>query len=266
MLHNAAPIHLKGEFCAIHSVLKLIVQFYYIVVVCLKNLLLIPNCITNQSITIKINQKKTAVCLLSLLGLFLTQFNVDASIVQLNSERTYRLLTKTTIANTGITADLGFNSAGALSGFSEMGAGQSYGNTNVNYDVTKLAMPDAQLSYDALAAFSYTLDLTGLELARTLNPGIYNFDVTAALKGDLTKDRERDYAFQIRTTLGTIATSRIVLTNGASKENIFFNINEATAIGAAKELFGTFIGQIAITSGAGINIAERFILLKGRIQ
>jgi hypothetical protein len=55
------------------------------------------------------------------------QFNVDASIVQLNSERTYRLLTKTTIANTGITADLGFNSAGALSGFSEMGQDRNTG-------------------------------------------------------------------------------------------------------------------------------------------
>jgi type VI secretion system secreted protein VgrG len=207
----------------------------------------------------KINRKQTAAYLLSLF--FTLGFNVDASIVQLNSASSYGLLAKTNIFNTGLTevhADLGLDSAGGLHGFPP---GIVHGDTDINNDATQLALDDAHLAYDALAAFSYTQDLTGLNLARTLNPGIYNFDVTAALTGDLTLDGDGDYVFQIGTTFGISTASKIILINGASEQNIFFNIGSSSTIGAGAVLKGTFIAQTQINSGAGVDLDGRFIAL-----
>ena len=70
-----------------------------------------------------------------------------------------------------------------------------------------------------LAGLAVTSNLTGQDLGGlTLTPGVYNFDTSAQLTGELTLDFQGDanalFVFQIGSTLTTASNSVVRRTNG----------------------------------------------------
>lgn len=102
--------------------------------------------------------------------------------------------------------------------------------------------------------------MTGVDLGgQTLTAGVYNFNTSAQLTGQLTLNGQGNpnsvFIFNISNTLTTASNSTILLTNGAQGGNVFFRVGSSATLGTT----ATFVGQIlALTSitlntGAVIN-------------
>jgi hypothetical protein len=97
-------------------------------------------------------------------------------------------------------------------------------------------------------------DLGGL----TLNPGVYTCLTTGGIAagGTLTLDGEGFYIFQIGTTMTTAGLSNVVLVNGASANQIFWQCG-TTATFSGDTFYGTIVSGITITFAAGADLEGR---------
>jgi hypothetical protein len=111
------------------------------------------------------------------------------------------------------------------------------------------------------------MDLTGQDLGgMTLNPGIYNFDTSAALTGLLTLDGPGDYIFQIGSTLTTATYSSILLLNGADPfDSIFWQVGSSATIFVGTAFAGTILADASVTLQTGATLDGRAIALNGAV-
>ena len=205
----------------------------------------------------------------SILGFgFIWANSAQAATISLGAADGYAVLGGTAVTNKGasiITGDLGYGTT--VTGFP---VGSVSGTIRTGADLTA-AMIDAQaaraayialanlppgqnLTYAALASLSPNQNLTGLDLARTLNAGVYLFDTTAALTGNLSLDAQNisnaRFVFQIGSALNTAAISSVSLLNGADARNVFFLVGSSATLGAGTQFNGNILALAAITVGA----------------
>ncbi len=90
-------------------------------------------------------------------------------------------------------------------------------------------------------------DLVGL----TLTPGVYDFASSASLSGVLTLDGTGQYFFRIGSTLTTAGSSSILLINGASACNVFWNIGSSATLGTNSTFVGNILAYASITATTG---------------
>jgi hypothetical protein len=83
---------------------------------------------------------------------------------------------------------------------------------------------------------------------RTLNPGVYSCTTTAGIVAGqtLTLDGAGLYVFQIGTALTTATLSKVVLINGASADQIFWQVGTAATFGG-RLFYGNVVAGTAIT-------------------
>lgn len=130
--------------------------------------------------------------------------------------------------------------------------------TAISMGIAQVALNDAQLAWNALAAMPPGSDpgagqLGGLVLA----PGVYtaaggSFGITT---GDLTLDAQGDpnasWVFQMpisSLTVGLPATPRrVLLVNGALAKNVFWQVGSAARIEVASTMVGTIIAPAGVT-------------------
>lgn len=86
-----------------------------------------------------------------------------------------------------------------------------------------------QARADALTAYNTAQGLDGIESSatavldgQTIEPGVYHYDSSVSLAGNLTLSGAGTYVFQIGSTLITAVGSAVILTNGAVACDVYW--------------------------------------------
>ncbi|WP_138992274.1 ice-binding family protein [Larkinella sp. C7] len=145
-----------------------------------------------------------------------------------------------------ITGDIGTN-VGSISGFE---TATVTGSTRTQGSPESIqAATDVALAYSSLLAAPCNPTAIGVELGgQTLNPGV-SCQTSASpttLNGTLTLSGAGIFIIKLNSALVTGTNSNIVLTNGATVENVFFQINGAATLGTGSTFRGTIVALDAI--------------------
>ena len=206
------------------------------------------------------------VCILSM-----GSFARAQSAPPLGSAQNFAILAGTTVTNTGLTVvkgDLGVGPGTAVTGFPP---GTVIGGTIHSNDASATsAQADALTAFNALVAEPCGTNLTGSILgttpgAVTLSPGVYCFSSSAQLTGTLTLSGNGVYVFQIGTTLTTASASSVVLANGATAANVFWQVGSSATLGVNTILIGNIFANVSATVTAGSSVSGRIFALSGAV-
>ena len=189
----------------------------------------------------------------------------------LGSAQSFAVLGASTVTNTGptvITGDLGVSPGTAVTGFPP--GTVAGGSIHAGDAVATAAQADAHTAYAALVAESCGTNLTGETLgtspgAVTLSPGVYCFDSAAQLTGTLTLNGNGVYVFQIGSTLTTASNSSVVLANGATAGNVFWQVGSSGTLGTNTAFTGNLLALISETVTTGTSVAGRVFALTGAV-
>jgi hypothetical protein len=206
------------------------------------------------------------ICMLSMGSLAWAQ-----SAPPLASSQTFAVLGASTVTNTGptiVTGDLGVSPGTAVTGFPP---GTVTGGIIHAGDATALtAQADAHTAYAALVAEPCGTNLTGKILgtspgAVTLSPGVYCFNTSAQLTGTLTLTGGGVYVFQMGSTLTTASNSSVVLANGATGGNVFWQVGSSATLGTNTVFAGSILALISDTVTTGTSVCGRVFALTGAV-
>ena len=189
----------------------------------------------------------------------------------LGSAQSYAVLGGSTVTNTGpsvIGGDLGLSPGTAVTGFPP---GVVTGGAIHAADAAALSAQNSlTTAYNSAAGQSCTQDLTGQDLgAKTLTPGVYCFSTTAQLTGSLTLNAQGNAAavfiFKIGSTLTTASGASVVMINGGSQCNVFWQVGTSATLGTSTSLAGNILALSSITLTTGANVIGRALARNGAV-
>ncbi|GAB4031896.1 ice-binding family protein [Spirosoma jeollabukense] len=167
----------------------------------------------------------------------------------LGTASTFALFTATgALSNVGsstVVGDLGTND-GLYSGFN---TATITGQSHISDPTSASAAADVVTAYNSLVATPCTVILASPELGnQTLTSGVYcqNTALPSTLTGTLTLSGTGIFIIKLSSALVTATNSSIVLTNGATAANVFFQILGAATLGTGSTFKGTIIAEGAI--------------------
>ena len=179
----------------------------------------------------------------------------------------FTLFTKAgNVGNTGISGINGKigTDAGSVTGYA---LGIHIQDEEIANELTAQAALDLDAAYDALMLLPTTGTGSAAYLNETIYPGVYDISTAGALAGNIMIDAEGDpdaiFVFRFAGAFNIAAASKMILTNGAKRCNMFWiaGANVATGainIGASCEIKGVFIAHnAACNSGGGVFMAGR---------
>src|ERR1700680_4933817 len=177
--------------------------------------------------------------------------------ISLGTAATFGVLGASTVTNTGatvVTGDVGVWAGTSITGFPPGTIFPGSGSQHPGDPVAQQAQSDLTAAYNDAVGRSCPLanNLTGSILGSggtvlTLAPGVYCFNTTAQLTGDLVLNGAGVYIFQIGTTLTTASASSITLTNGASACGGWWQVGSSATLGTASSLAGNVLAFTSIT-------------------
>ncbi|WP_344394631.1 ice-binding family protein [Streptomyces vastus] len=175
---------------------------------------------------------------------------------------TYGVLGGQSVTNTGpsvVSGNLGVSPGSTVIGFPP---GTVLGTIHQGDAHAAQAQADLTAAYNDAAGQAPNDNLTGQDLGGlTLTPGVYKFDSSAQLTGDLTLDAEGDpnavWVFQIGSTLTTASDSNVNLINGASPCNVFWQVGSSATLGTGTDFVGTIMALTSITLNTDADINGR---------
>src|ERR1700682_5086241 len=189
----------------------------------------------------------------------------SAQNLSLGTAATFGALGASTVTSTGptvVTGDVGVWPGTSITGFPPGIIFLGSGSQHAGDPVAQQAQADLTTAYNAAVARPClpANNLTGMVLGSggavlTLPPGVYCFNTSAQLTGDLVLNGAGVYIFQIGTTLTTAAASSITLTNGASACGVWWQVGRSATLGTATSLAGNVLAlaSITLTTGANVN-------------
>jgi len=209
----------------------------------------------------------TAVALAGALAFASSVTMADDHTPHLGTAENYAILATSEITNTGATT---INGGLALTGTSVSGAPTVTGLYDVDNAAADLAWNDLGSAYGEAAAAVTTTNLTGQDLGTVgvLTPGVYTFDSSAQLTGNLTLDGGGQtnplFIFQTGSTLITAPGASVTLQNGAGACAIFWQVGSSATFDAATSFQGTVMAAVSITMNAGATIGDGGLNYGGR--
>lgn len=198
----------------------------------------------------------------------------QASAVNLATAGPFVVLGGSTVTNTGpsvLEGDLGVSPGTSLVGFGLPAVVK--GATHANNAVAANAQSDLTTAYEVAAGQPVPLgnELTGTNLgSRTLGPGAYSYATSAQLTGALTLDAAGDpsaqFVFEIGSTLTTASASSVLLTNGASPCNVYWQVGSSATLDTGTAFQGNLMALTDITLNKGASVIGRVLARNGQIE
>ena len=188
----------------------------------------------------------------------------------LGSAQSYAVLGGSTVTNTGpsvIGGDLGLSPGTSITGFPP---GTVTGTTHAADAAALSAQTSLTTAYNTAAGQSCTQDLTGQDLGgKVLIPGVYCFSTSAQLTGSLTLNGQGNAAavwiFKSGSTLTTAGGSSVVMTNGGSQCNVFWQVGSSATVGTSTSFAGNILALTSITMTTGAGIVGRALARNGAV-
>jgi len=123
-------------------------------------------------------------------------------------------------------------------------------HTALNYAISQAKAQTPSVILSAAA-----IDIGG----QTLTPGVYKVGTSLAITGTLKLDAKKDasaaWIFQIGTTFGTAAASKVEIINlpkgSMSGDHVWWQVGTSATIGATSTVLGSIMATASITTGAG---------------
>lgn len=178
------------------------------------------------------------------------------------------------VTNTGpsvLYGDLGVSPGTSLPGFGLPAVVN--GATHNNDAVAAQAQLDLTNAYNVAAGqpVSGANDLTGQDLGgKLLNAGAYRYTSDAQLTGTLTLDAQGDpnaqFVFQVASALTTASASRVVLINGASPCNVYWQIGSSATLGTTTQFQGNLMALTSISLNNGATVFGRMLARNGQVS
>ncbi|MCW2967657.1 MAG: hypothetical protein JWM71_1429 [Solirubrobacteraceae bacterium] len=194
-----------------------------------------------------------------------------ASAVNLATASPFVVLGGSTVTNTGpsvLNGNLGVAPGTALTGFGLPAVVN--GATHDNDAVAAQAQSDLTTAYGVAAAQPVTADLTGQDLGgKTLTAGAYRFSSSAQLTGQVTLNAEGNpnaqFVFMIGSTLTTASASSVVLINGASPCNVYWQVGSSATVGTTTAFQGTLMALTSISLNHAATVQGRALARNGAV-
>jgi hypothetical protein len=198
----------------------------------------------------------------------------QASPVDLGTVKSFVVLGGTTVTNTGpsvLNGDLGVSPGTALVGFGAPAVVN--GATHATDGVAGQAQSDLTTAYDIAAAQPVTPadDLTGVDLGGlVLTAGAYRSTSSAQLTGALTLDAQGDpnaqFVFEIASALTTASASSVLLVNGASPCNVYWQVGSSATLGSTTAFKGNLMALSSISLDANATVVGRVLARNGQVS
>ena len=194
-----------------------------------------------------------------------------AAPVLLGTASPFAVLAGSTATNTGpsvLNGDLGLAPGSSITGF---GLPAVVNGATHNTDAVAMqAQADLTTAYNTAASQLSPVDLTGQDLGGlTLTAGAYAFSTSAQLTGALTLDAAGDpnaqFVFEVGSTLTTASASSIVMINGASPCNVYWQVGSSATLGSTTAFQGTIMALTSVTLNNGASIIGRALARNGAV-
>ncbi|WP_109003426.1 ice-binding family protein [Streptomyces rishiriensis] len=193
-----------------------------------------------------------------------------ATPVPLATAASFSVLAGQGVTNTGpslISHDLGTHPNPSITGFPP---GQVLGAVHAADAVALQAKSDLVTAYNNAAGQATDFALAaGIGNGQTLLPGVHTAVSGVGLTGDLILDAGGNpnavWVFQIPEALTTATSSRVLLTNGASACNVFWQIGSSATLGTTSTFVGTIMALTSISVTTGTNIEGRALARNGSV-
>jgi len=172
----------------------------------------------------------------------------------LGTSGNYAVLASATITSTGpswITGKMALSPGTSITGFPPGTSGVQ----DINNGAALQARNDAIAAYNR-AAGEPGCTSTGVELgSTTLGPGLYCNPTMAISAGlTLTLNGGGVYIFQIGSTLTTASNSSVLVINGGSDCNVFWQVGSSATLGTTTAFKGNILALASITLNTSANI------------
>jgi hypothetical protein len=192
-----------------------------------------------------------------------------ATFVDLGAAESFAVLGGQSVTNTGpsvITGDLGVSPGTSITGFPP---GLLIGALHPTDAVASQAQTDLTVGYNNAAGQAPDASIAGDLGGQTLVPGVYNAASSIGLTGTLTLNAQGNpnsvWVFQIGSTLTTASASEVLLVNGASPCNVFWQIGSSATLGTNTTFVGTIMALASITVTTGASIDGRALARNGSV-
>jgi hypothetical protein len=173
------------------------------------------------------------------------------------------------VTNTGPTTVNG--DLGTWPNPSVTGAGLTVnGSIHAADTVAQQAQADVTVAYND-AASRTPVSTVATELGgQTLTAGVYNsssgtFEITGPLTLDAQGNPNAVFVFQAASTLLTASASTVILVNGATACNVFWQVGSSATLGTNSTFRGTVLALASITVTTGVTIEGRTLARNGSV-
>jgi hypothetical protein len=199
-----------------------------------------------------------------------TQALAIATPVPLGTAASFSVLAGQGVTNTGptvISQDLGTHPNPSITGFPP---GIVLGSVHAADAVALQAKSDLVTAYNQAAGQATDFALpAAIGNGQTLLPGVHTAVSGVGLTGDLILDAGGDpnavWVFQIPEALTTASSSRVLLTNGASPCNVYWQVGSSATLGTNSTFVGTIMALTSISVTTGADIEGRALARNGSV-
>jgi hypothetical protein len=198
----------------------------------------------------------------------------QAAPVDLATASPFVVLGGTTVTNEGpsvLNGDLGVSPGTALTGFGLPAVVN--GATHDSTAVAAQAQLDLTNAYNVAAGqpVSPADDLSGTDLGnRKLTAGAYRYNAGALLTGPLTLDAQGNpnahFIFEIGAELTTESASSVILINGASPCNVYWQVGSSADLGTTTKFVGNLMALTSISLKNAATVEGRMLARNGQVS